>query len=152
MDSVMTYEERRSILMLISTVVINIVYAVVMLQRFPEVDAYSPEIFRFWGSYVLIMILVTVVAKIIISIGFVIISAATTGEVDEEMVDERERLIKLKSAQISQYLFAIGFVVAMVALVAEQPPTVMFIILIVAGILTDAVSDLTELYYYRRGV
>jgi nucleoside recognition membrane protein YjiH len=148
----MSYEERRSIVSLISTILINLVYAVVMLPRFPEVDAYSPEVFKFWASYVLILIPVTVIAKIIIHIVFVIMSAVTTGEYDEEMVDERERLIKLKSAQIAQYLFALGFMLAMVMLVIEQPPTIMFVVLIGAGILTDAASDLTELYYYRRGV
>lgn len=148
----MTYEERRSIVSILGTILINVVFAAVMLPRLPETGAYSPEMFKFWGSYMLLLIPATVIGKIIIHIVFVIISTTTGGDYDDDLVDEREQLIKLKASQIAQVLFALGFMLAMVSLVIEQPPMIMFLIFLGAGILTDAVSNLAELYYYRRGI
>lgn len=148
----MSYEERRSVVALISTVIINIVYAAVMLPRFPDVGDYDPEVFRFWAGYMLILIPVTVVVKIIIHIVFVILNAITTGEYDEERVDEREQLIELKSTQVSLYVFSLGFIAAIATQALEEPPTLMFVLFIGTGILTDAVSELAQLYYRRRGI
>lgn len=152
MQDGISFEERRSIVSIISTIVINIAYALVMLPRFPEVGDYSPQIFRFWGTYVLILIVVTVIAKIVISIVFNVISGMTTGDYDEELVDERERLIELKSSQISLYVFSVGFILAMAALVIDQPPSVMFAMIIATGILTEVTADMMQLYYYRWGI
>ncbi len=148
----MSHEERRSLVSIISTLVINSVYALVMRAHFPDVDAYAPEIFIFWGRYVLLLIPVTVVMKIIIYIVFVIISAMAIGDYDDDLMDERQQLIALKAAQVSQGVFALAFILAMVALVMGHPPSVMFVIVVIGGILTEVVSDATTLYYSRWGV
>src|SRR5690606_8328677 len=108
----MTYEERRSIISVFSTVLINAVYAAVMLPHLPTTGNYTPEIFNIWGTYMLVLIPVTVIAKIIIIILFVIVSTATSGEYVDELVDQREELIIIKSSHITEYLIAIGFIVA----------------------------------------
>jgi hypothetical protein len=57
----------------------------------------------------------------------------------------------LKAARISLYVFTFGFLLAMISLVVEQPPWVMFSLLILAGILSDTLNELAQFYFYRRG-
>jgi uncharacterized membrane protein len=147
----MSYQERRAIVSLISTVLITGVYSAYMVQRYPEVDSYSAEMFRFWGVYFLILIPVTIVAKIVIHIGFSVVNTIATRENEPSVTDERDNLIELKSNRNALYVFSIGFLLAMASLVIELPPSVMFVILIGAGVLSEAVSDASQFYFYRRG-
>ena len=147
----MSYQEKRSLVNLVSTILITALYAAYMMQRYPAGNAYSPEVFRFWGSFFLILIPVSIVARIVIYIIFHIINAVTTREEEPPITDERDRLIELKSGQMSLYVFTAGFVLAMVSLVADMPPSVMFIILICAGVVSEMLSDITQFYFYRRG-
>lgn len=147
----MSYQERRSIVSLISTVLIIVIYSAYMIGRYPESGAYSPEVFRFWGAYFLILIPVTIVAKIAIYIVFSIISVITTRDEEPDIVDERDRLIELKANTKSLYVVGIGLMVAMVALVADMPPAAMFVIFVCAGVVAEMVSEITQFYLYRRG-
>ncbi|MBI5668840.1 MAG: DUF2178 domain-containing protein [Chloroflexi bacterium] len=147
----MSYQEKRSLVNLVSVVLITAVYSAYMIQRYPEASPYSPEVFRFWGAFFLILIPVSIVARIVIYILFAIINAIATREEEPPITDERDRLIELKSAQMSLYVFTAGFVLAMVSLVADMPPSAMFIILICAGVVSEMVSDISQFYYYRRG-
>lgn len=147
----MSYQERRALVNLISTILITGVYSAYMLQRYPESSPYSAEVFRFWGSFVLILIPVSIVAKIIIHIVFSIINTVATHETEPAITDERDKLIELKATRNSLYVFATGFFAAMGSLVMEQSPSVMFIILIGTGVVSDMVSELSQFYFYRRG-
>lgn len=147
----MSYQERRVVVSIISTVLINAIYSVYMLQRYPEASPYSVEIFHFWGSFFLILILVSVVAKILIYILFTIINAIATREEEAPITDERDKMIELKSTQTALYVFALGFVLAMVSLVFNTPPTGMFLILFAAGFGSDIASDIAQFVFYRRG-
>jgi uncharacterized membrane protein len=147
----MSYQERRAIVALFSTILITLVYSAFMLQRYPEADPYSAEIFHFWGSFMLILIPVSIVAKIVIAIAFVIANTVATREIEPDLTDERDRLIELKAQRNSFYIFALGFVLAMGSLVVGQPPATMFIILLAGGLLSDIVSELSMIFFYRRG-
>lgn len=148
----MSYQERRAIVNLLSSVVITAVYTGVMIQRYPQGDAYSPEVFRFWGAYFLILIGVTIVARIVIIIAFVILNTVITRVEEPDMMDERDQIIELKASRNALYVFSIGVVLAMGALVLEQPPAAMFAILILAGVVSEMISELSQFLYYRRGV
>lgn len=147
----MSYHERRALLSLLSNIGINAVYTAVMLQQHPQGDAYSIEVFRFWGRFFLILIGVTIVAQIVIQIVFVIVNTIATREGEPSITDERDRSIELKAARNSLYAFSISFVLAMGALVIDQPPAVMFLILLAAGTLSEVVFDASQFYFYRRG-
>jgi len=148
----MSYQERRSIVNLISTATITAVYALYMLQRYPEGDAYSPEVFRFWGAFFLILIPVSIVARVGVYILFSIINTIATQEEEPTITDERDQLIELKASRNALYTFTMGFMLAMAVLALEEPPATMFIILIGAGVASDMVSTASEFYFYRRGV
>ncbi|TVR25074.1 MAG: DUF2178 domain-containing protein [Anaerolineaceae bacterium] len=148
----MSYQERRAIVSLFGSTLTFLLYCAYMLTRYPEVDAYSAEMFHFWGSFFLILIPVSIIAKVIIQIIFVIINAIITREDDPEIMDERDKLIELKAMRNALYAFTFGFLVAMASLVFDMTPPVMFAIFVCSGFLAGAVSDISEFYFYRRGV
>lgn len=147
----MSYQERLSLVNLISTILVTALYAAYMVQRYPDVSPYSKEVFHFWGAFFLILIPVTIVTRIVIYIVFAIINAIATREEDPPITDERDKLVELRASRNSLYVFALGFVLAMGSLVVELPPSVMFIVLICAGVMSEVVSEISQFYYYRRG-
>lgn len=151
-DEGMSYQEKRTIVSLISTLLIPTLYFLYMFQGYPEGDAYSIEVYRFWGRFILILIPVSIVAKIIIYIVFSIINTIATREEEPSVSDERDRLIELKSTRNSFYVFIVGFFLGMGSIVMEMPPSVMFALLIFFGMLAELVGELSQLYFYRRGL
>lgn len=148
----MSFQERRSMVNLVSTILVTALYSAYMIQRFPQGNAYSPEVFRFWGAFILIFIPVTILTRIVIHILFYIVNTIATREEEPSVTDERDHLIELKATRYSLYVFSFGFVLAMVSLVMEMPPSMMFIILICSGLISEMVSEIAQFYFYRRGV
>jgi hypothetical protein len=147
----MSYQERRSLVNLTSTIVVTILYSAYMIQRYPQVGLYAPEVFHFWGSFFLILIPVSIVARIIIYILFAIANAIATREEDVPITDERDKLVEFKSQLNSGYIFVIAFILAMGSLVFGMPPAGMFIILLLGGLVSEVIGDILQFYYYRRG-
>src|SRR5690606_21156430 len=109
----MSYQERRALVSVISTIVITVLYSIYMLQRYPDAVDYSPEIFHFWGSFFLILIPVTIAARIAITSHFIIFSTVTAQDGEPSVTDERDTLIEQKSIRNGLYVFSIGFLLAM---------------------------------------
>lgn len=147
----MTYQEKRAVVSVISTLLITALYTAYMAQRYPAVSEYSAEVFRYWGAFFLILIPVSIVAKVIIYILFNIFTTVTTQEQEPSITDERDKLIDLKATRNSLVVFTAGFLAAMAAVALGQSPTVMFILFIASGVLAEVASDLSQFYFYRRG-
>ena len=147
----MSYQERRAIVSLVSSILITVAYSAYMVQRYPAANAYSAEIFRFWGAFFLILIPVAIVAKIVIYIVFSFVNAIATKEEEAPIIDERDKLIESRASQRSLYVFVVGFILAMGSLVVDQPPATMFIILVCSGVVSEIVADVSQFYFYRRG-
>jgi uncharacterized membrane protein YfcA len=148
----MSFQERRSLVNVISSILITVLYTFYMIPRYPQAEPYSPDIFHFWGTFFVILIPVAAVAKIIIYIIFYILNTIATREVEPDITDERDKLIEMKSSQISGYVFVIGFLLAMIAVAFGMPPAVMFILLFCAGFSSDIVSEISQFVFYRRGI
>jgi hypothetical protein len=148
----MTYQEKKSIISVISSILIFVSYCLFMYPRYPGVGVESNEAFHYWGSFVLFLTLFSIIAHIMISIIFNIVFRITTKEKEPAFADELDKLIDLKANRNSFFVFIIGFVFAMGSLVFYQPSHVMFIILISSGFISDVTGSVTKLYHYRRGV
>jgi len=148
----MTYQEKKSIVSLISSLLIFVAYGLYRYLQYPEGALDSEEMLHYWGSFVLVLTLVSIAAHIVISIIFNIVFRMTTGEKEPAFADELDKRIDLLAFRNSFAAFVIGFLLAMGSLVIDQPMNVMFIILIVSGFLSDAIGSLSRLYHYRRGV
>ncbi len=148
----MTYQEKKSIVSLISTILIFGFYCLYMYPQFPNGDMKSADTFHYWGSFVLNLTLISIIAHIIISIIFNMVFRITTREVEPKFADELDKLIDLRAFRNSFFVFIIGFLIAMGSLVFYQPLQVMFITLIASGFFADVTGSATKLYHYRRGV
>ncbi|WP_042461674.1 hypothetical protein [Neobacillus dielmonensis] len=148
----MTYQEKKSIVSLVSVIFIFISFCLYMYPKYPGGGLESTETFRFWGSFVLILTLVSIIAHIIISIIFNITFRMMTGEKEPKFEDELDKLISLKAFRNSFFVFILGFLMAMGSLVVSKPSQVMFMILIASGFISDLIGSATRLYHYRKGV
>ncbi|NOV00576.1 hypothetical protein [Paenibacillus planticolens] len=148
----MTYQEKKSILSLISAILIFGSYCMYMYPKYPEGAPESTSTLHYWGSFVLILTMVSIVAHIVISIIFNIVFRITTKEKEPSFEDELDKLINLKAFRNSFAVFILGFLLAMGSLVIDQPLHVMFMILIASGFLSDVTGSITKLYHYRKGV
>jgi hypothetical protein len=148
----MTYQEKKSIVSVISAILIFVSYCLLMYPRYPGEGVELSAVFHYWGSFVLYLTLFSIVAHILISIMFNIVFRLTTNEKEPEFADELDKLIDLKAFRNSFFVFVVGFLFAMGSLVFYQPLHVMFIILISGGFISDVTGSVTKLYHYRRGV
>jgi hypothetical protein len=146
----MSYQERRALVSLTSSIVIPVVYTVVMLQRYPNADPYAPEIFHYWGSFFLLLVVVSIIARIVIAIVFSIFNTIATREGEPDIMDERDKLIELQAKRNTLYIFGVGVMLAMGALVIGQPPAVMFVLLVGAGAVSDIAGEVSQFSIYRR--
>ncbi|HEX3050323.1 MAG TPA: hypothetical protein VHP83_06695 [Aggregatilineaceae bacterium] len=145
----MSYQEKRTSISLLSTILATAAYGVWLWQQYPDKSEYSESFFHFWGGAILIFIAVQVVFKLVFLIGFIIF---TIREQDPEFTDEFDRVIEMKSTRRVYDIFMVGFVLAMIALVLKMPPDTMFIILLAFMTGGGIIGDVLQLYYYRRGV
>jgi uncharacterized membrane protein len=136
---------------LLSAILIPVFFSAIRLQSYPNADAYSPEVFRFWGEFFLILVGVSIVARIVIHIIFTILHTIVTRQQEPDITDERDRLIELRSTRSGLYVFGLGFLLAMGTLALDQPPTVMFLALLLTGMMSEIVSDASQFSAYRRG-
>ncbi|MGF7047344.1 hypothetical protein J2T13_001849 [Paenibacillus sp. DS2015] len=148
----MSYQEKKNIVSLMGTLLVFVCYCLYVFERYPEATLDSTDTFRFWASVILILIPVSIVAKIIITIIFNIIYRISTNEKEPSFADELDKIIELKATRNSHYVFIIGFLLAMGSLVMNMPPYMMFIILIFSGLLSEVIGVITQIYLYRIGV
>ncbi|KRF03182.1 hypothetical protein ASG89_23910 [Paenibacillus sp. Soil766] len=148
----MSYQEKKHIVSFISTLLIFSCYCWYVFQKLQDTSMDTTETLRFWAAAILILIPVSIVAKIIIAILFNIIYRITTKEVEPSFSDELDKLIDLKATRNSHYVFVLGFLLAMGSLLMDMTPTTMFIILFFSGFLSEMAGVFTSLYLYRKGV
>ncbi|WP_409290410.1 hypothetical protein [Peribacillus sp. SCS-37] len=148
----MSYQEKKSVAAIISSLLIFGSYCLYMYPSFPGGGLASVEAVRYWGSFILMLTLFSIVSHICISIMFTIIFRLTSREKEPGFADELDKLIELKAHRNSFGVFIGGFLTAMGSLVVYQPSQLIFIILIASGFLSDLTGSITRLYHYRRGV
>jgi hypothetical protein len=154
----MTYNEKKSLTNIISSILITTAYSIIIYQKYLNGAIDDTDIFRFWAVVILIFIPISIVARIIIMIIFhileSIVQAAQGKEIEDEMdkVDERDKVIQMKASAISMYIFSLGFIVALATQLFDVSNHVFFIVMIIAGLITDVVSESLMIRFYRRGI
>ncbi len=148
----MDYQERKSIVNILSTVIVLGIYYWSVFNRFNGEIMSTDEQLQFWAKAILIAIPVSIAAKIVVMILFVIGNYIVTREKAPQFEDERDKLIELKSTRNSYFIFGMGFLISLIVLAFGYPPKYMFIALILAGISSEIFDNLSKLYYHRKGV
>jgi hypothetical protein len=151
----MTYQVKKKIVSLVSTILIFGLYSFFVFQAYQErlmnIADYS-EVFVFFATAIVILIPINIVAAIIIHILFSIIYSLAANEKAPEFEDELDKLIELKSLRNSYFIFIIGFAFAMIAIVLGLSPTTMFLIIYISGFISDIFGNITSIYLYSKGV
>ena len=114
----------------------------------------STSTFRLWGITIGLAIVVTIIGTILTHIVSAIIETIRTGKDDpkiEDFEDERDQLIDLRGTKVTYFVSSIGVFLSMLTFVFDQPPLVMFTLLIFSGLVAQVVGDISRLVLYRRG-
>ena len=163
----MSYQEKRTILSVISGVLLLAAYSI---YAFGKAGMENLDNLVFWAKTMLIFIGIGIVALIIIQIIFHI--ALSVGmavkqklkdetcddkeiekSIEQEMVeDEMGKLIELKANKIGYSFVGFGFLVGLIALVLGASAVVMLNILFFSSGIGSIVEGLVQIRYYRRGV
>lgn len=146
----MSQQEKRSIFFLISTIITSAIYILIVFLKY-DIGSLTDD-YKFWAIVILIYIPIQIVTRIIIYIIFAIIIKVVDNEDVSEINDEMDKLIELKSTKNSFSVFGIGFLLSMASLVIEMPPTVMLNILLFTMFASGIISDVSAIYFYRKGV
>ena len=144
-------KEKQTLVTLISSTLVMIIYAVYVYQR--QVVP-NPEIInslQFWGKSFFLFIPIAIVAMIIVHIIFAIINKIVTNEDLDDVQDERDKLIELKSIRLSHWMFTTGFILAMGSQALGMQTWVMMVTFILSGLVSSLASEIAKFIMYRRG-
>lgn len=114
----------------------------------------APNVFRLWGTVIVVTIVMNILGMIFANIGFAIVHFARSNEEPQDedyLEDERDKLINLKGTRASYYVSTFGVLIAMLSFVLDRPPLVMFTLLIASGLVAQIVGDIYRLVRYGRG-
>lgn len=153
----MSYQEQRSLTYLITNIILFTVYGLIIYNRYQAGQFDTDNLMRFWAIVILLYIPITIIARIVVTIVFVILHAivsevAGEGADEVNMVsDERDKLIEMKSSQIELILIGVGFVAALVTQLFGLSVHAFFLTFVGFMFATDVLSEIANLRYYRRG-
>jgi ABC-type amino acid transport system permease subunit len=125
-----------------------------VIQMIQTDDFVSENIFRLWGITIGLAIVVTIIGTILTHIVSAILEVIRTGNEDpkiEDIEDERDKLIDLRGTRITYIVSSLGVFLSMLTFVFDQPPLVMFTLLIFFGLIAQITGDVSRLVLYRRG-
>ncbi|WP_276352048.1 hypothetical protein [Cohnella caldifontis] len=148
----MSYQEKKHTVSLFSAILVFGIYFGIVYSRYEGANLEGAELLRFWGAAMLILIPVTIVARMIIEMIFIIVNKISTKESPPSYTDELDKIIELKALRVNFFVFILGFFLAMGALVLQMTITSMFVILLFSGFVSEAAGILWRLYLYRKGV
>ncbi len=151
----MSMQQRNTVVSLVSFFLI-LVYFCLRIFQMVQASTFTPQdVFGLWVFVIVASIVMTIVGIILATIGSAVVYAVQTKEepTDREfMEDERDKLIALKGTRVSYMVASFGTLIAMLSFVLNQPPLVMFTLLIASGLVAQIVGDVYRLFRYSRGV
>lgn len=165
----MSYQERRTIVSLISGALVVAAYSIQTFGRF-QAGAASADDLKFWAGAILTYIGIGVAVSIVIQIVFHILMSIGIAvkkkirdeqcddkeiekSIDAEMVeDEMDKLIELKAMRVGFFVAGFGFVAGLISLLLGSSAAVMLNILFFSFSGGGLFEGAAQLYFYRRGV
>lgn len=153
----MSFQEKRSLYNLVWSTVVNVVFFIVINSMYQNGRFNTSNMMKFWSLIIIILIVVSVVSKIIGAILFRIIGEIgdeIKGEKldDRDIVDERDKLIELKSDRAANLFFVFAFIIGCILQLLDYSLSSFFISLLIGGFIGEIGSHSLQIYYYRRGV
>lgn len=147
----MFYQEKRTIVDMIASVLVTAIYIWYVYQTNQGADVGWAHDAKLWARAFLIYIPIMIVVRILIQIVFAILTKITTDE-EPAVSDEYDKLVALKAMRNARLTFGVGVVLSMATLVIGWPIGAMFGVLFSFVIVSDIVEVLSQFYFYRRGI
>jgi hypothetical protein len=165
----MSYQEKRTIVSIITGVIILAAYIIYSYGRY-QTGTISSDDLKVWAGIILIFIGIGVISTIIIQIIFHILLSISiaiqenmkTGKCDDKeiektinaqmLTDEMDKLIELKSMKVGFVIAGIGFVIALTTQLLNYPAAVLLNVMFISFSVGSIFEGLTQIYYYRRGI
>lgn len=153
----MSFQERRSLYNLVSSIIISVVFFIIINSMYNNGRFDTENMVKFWSLILLIYIGFSIVSRIILIIIHRILGEIRdeiTGEKndDRDIVDERDKLIELKSDRISSIVFMFAIIIGAVTQVMDYPVGGFFLSIMIGGFIGEQISYIAQIMYYRRGV
>lgn len=146
----MDYRENKNWVNMLAAILVPAIYFSFIFQNSPHDGLNTDELLKFWGKQMMIYILVAIGIRIGIEILYAVVYAAVTRE-SIPKTDERDKLIELKSKNISQIIFIFGIIAGMGALAMEKSVNTFFLAFLIGGVISELVENTIQLVYYKRG-
>ncbi len=147
----MSYQEKRSCVYLISTLLIMAFYYVYVFRMHPAESLNPATDFKFYGTTILLIMPAMIVVNIITHVVFNILNVIATREKIPSIEDELDKLVELRANRNAYATFMIGFMLAMATLALDMPPVVMFNALVASIFAASIMWSSSQLYFYRKG-
>ena len=149
----MSYQEKNIAVSLVNFTLILGFYLIRVFQMIQDGSFNSTNVFRLWGIVITLGIVVTILGTILTHIVSAIIQAIKTKQEPDirDIQDERDTIIDLRGTKITYIAYSIGIFLSMLTFALNQPPLVMFTLLVFFGLLAQVIGDISRLYLYRRG-
>lgn len=148
----MTYQEKKSIASLSSTVLVILVYCLYVFVFNADRSGGPETDFQFYGVTILLIIPGLIVANIIIHIIVGIQHKVSTNENGEMFEDEFDKAIELRANRNAYNTFMLIFLISMASLALSYPPYIMLNILVDGMMAASLVWSISKLYFYRKGL
>ncbi len=165
----MSYPQKRTLVTISAMALIYAAYWIYTSSRLLITDplrTWAITMLVFGGITVAVMIAVQILFHVLLSVGAAVKEAVKEAVKDpnnideikigqsveaEFIEDERDKMLALKSRQVSYGISGAGFLAGLVSLVLNAPPSVMLNILFGAGFLGAVVEGIVTLIFYRKG-
>ena len=149
----MSFQEIRAITTSFTTVLILVLYYLIILNNYNHQFYIDNVDFSFWGTVILMLIPVLVIAQIVIHILLhIVLAILTRGKEDLSLEDERDKLIELKATRNFYHAFMAGFFFGIGILAFGFSPILMFNIFLLTILIAAIVEGISQFIYYRKGI
>ncbi|GHE61067.1 MULTISPECIES: hypothetical protein [Roseivirga] len=146
----MSYRENKNLVNIVSAIAVPAIYFFFIFKNSPYEHMDTAELLKFWGKEMMTYILVAIGVRIGIEILYSVLYAVITRE-SIPKTDERDKIIELKSKNISQVIFIFGIIAGMGSLALEMSVNTFFLAFLIGGVIAEIVENLVQLFYYQRG-
>ncbi len=114
----------------------------------------GPDALALLGICILALVVGTIAATLVMTIAFNIVGTMIEGDMEDTtayMMDERDRMIELKSLKIAHYLSGTGVFLSMIVLALGGSAFLVFHLILFSFAGADIFGALMQLRHYRKG-
>ncbi|MEQ9099510.1 MAG: hypothetical protein RIF36_20810 [Imperialibacter sp.] len=147
----MSYQEKRSIVYMVSTLLISAFYYIYIFRLHPEKGLDPTPDFQFWGIAILLIVPTMLLVNFLNHLFFNIANTIATKEKGDSFSDELDKLVAFRADRNAYSTFMFGFLIAMGTQALGMVAYLMFHILIVSLLAASLMWSSSHLYFYRRG-